>query len=353
MGTSPSISVIIPTFNRAELIREALDSVLNQDIRGYDTEVIVVDDASTDGTREVVATFAQRHDVRYISQPHGGAGAARNRGIAQARGRWIAFLDSDDRWLPHHLSLHMAVIERLPDCKILFSDFSIFDDKGVWNERGLAVWERMVTGSTTRTWRAFASETIDSRAIGVTHRGKPFSILRGPIFGQLAHQLWIPSWTMMVRTDCIRDGIRFAEDLPILEDVWFQALLAQHDEFYFMDVITAENRGHAGPRVTQADGATRTACHIAILEKIYLPSHSPWRPPTPDLVAIYVDLQQRLFKEYLKGGRAIEAAGVHNVLHRMNIGTVRIPLVPYQIASVLPGNLMHRLVRLKRLLTRT
>lgn len=95
-----TISVVIPVFNRAHLIERTLDSVFAQSFRNF--EIVVVDDGSVDGLRDAVA---RRNDDRiiYVRQLNRGASAARNRGIDEARGDYIAFLDSDDCYLPHHL----------------------------------------------------------------------------------------------------------------------------------------------------------------------------------------------------------------------------------------------------------
>jgi glycosyltransferase involved in cell wall biosynthesis len=94
------ISVVIPTYNRAAPVCEAVESVLSQSHAA--DEVIVVDDGSTDGTADALATFGRR--IILIRQPNAGVSAARNAGIARARSDWIAFLDSDDVWLPHRLA---------------------------------------------------------------------------------------------------------------------------------------------------------------------------------------------------------------------------------------------------------
>lgn len=100
------ISVVIPTYNRASLLVRALTSVAAQTYR--DTEVIVVDDGSTDGTAEVVRAIPL--SVRYLRQAHAGVSAARNRGVGAARGEWIAFLDSDDEWRAEKLARQVAFI---------------------------------------------------------------------------------------------------------------------------------------------------------------------------------------------------------------------------------------------------
>ena len=111
-GAQPLVSVVIPAYNRAETIRRSVDSVLQQDYRKI--ELLVVDDASSDGTLDMLR---QQPDprLRVIRQPsNGGVGAARNRGIEEARGDFIAFLDSDDEWLPGKLSRQMAAFENAP-----------------------------------------------------------------------------------------------------------------------------------------------------------------------------------------------------------------------------------------------
>ncbi|MGC8720107.1 MAG: glycosyltransferase [Thermodesulforhabdaceae bacterium] len=97
------VSVVITTFNRARFVRDAVQSVLFQRMV-KPVEVIVVDDGSTDNTFEVLSPFMP--SLRYIYQPNKGVSAARNRGIELSSGEWIAFLDSDDFWLPNKLAIH-------------------------------------------------------------------------------------------------------------------------------------------------------------------------------------------------------------------------------------------------------
>ena len=101
-------SVIIPVFNRAELIRSTLDSVLAQDTP--DHEILVVDDGSTDRTLETLATYGSR--IRVLQQQNCGPAVARNLGIAHARGEYLATLDSDDLWFPWTLDTYREAIRR-------------------------------------------------------------------------------------------------------------------------------------------------------------------------------------------------------------------------------------------------
>jgi len=108
---TPLVSVIIPTYNRAWILREAVDSVLAQDFGDF--ELIVVDDGSSDDTREILDTYQQR--VIVLRQPNRGVSAARNRGIAASSGQLVAFLDSDDLWLPTKLSRQVDFFSAHPD----------------------------------------------------------------------------------------------------------------------------------------------------------------------------------------------------------------------------------------------
>ena len=106
--TSPRVSVIIPTFNAAVLLGEAIASVLAQTYREF--EIIVVDDGSTDTTAAVVTSFASRQ-IRYIYQANQGVGAARNTGVKAASGALLVFLDHDDLLLPDCLQMRTAFFD--------------------------------------------------------------------------------------------------------------------------------------------------------------------------------------------------------------------------------------------------
>lgn len=111
----PFFSVIIPTYNRAALLREALDSVLGQTFSNY--EVIVADDGSTDDTPAVVSSYGNK--IHFLRQANQGPGAARNLGAQQATGEYLAFLDSDDVWFPWTLKIISDLIRKYRSPAIL------------------------------------------------------------------------------------------------------------------------------------------------------------------------------------------------------------------------------------------
>jgi glycosyltransferase involved in cell wall biosynthesis len=113
----PRVTVVIPTYNRCDLVCEALASVTAQSY--LEVEVIVIDDGSDDGTAEVVQQFAE---VQYVYQSNRGVSAARNAGVARAHGELIAFLDSDDLWHPQKLARQVALFDQHPDVHICHTD---------------------------------------------------------------------------------------------------------------------------------------------------------------------------------------------------------------------------------------
>jgi len=108
------ISVVIPTYNRASFLKEAIDSVLSQTCRDF--ELIVVDDGSTDDTPALLLSYGKK--IKVIKKANKGPSAARNRGIKAAKGEWLAFLDSDDSWKPDKLEKQVQFIKDNPDIKI-------------------------------------------------------------------------------------------------------------------------------------------------------------------------------------------------------------------------------------------
>lgn len=129
MSSAPLVSVVIPTYNRAHCINAAIDSVLAQTLG--DVEIIVVDDCSTDDTAARVAAIEDAR-VLYVAQPSNkGGAAARNAGIRLARGEFVAFLDSDDLWLPEKLAKQIEGLRQAgPGCGLSYTWLACVDDDG-------------------------------------------------------------------------------------------------------------------------------------------------------------------------------------------------------------------------------
>lgn len=127
--STPMVSVIVPAYNTAVFICEALDSAFAQTYRNF--EVIVVNDGSPDTPELERAIAPYRNRIQYIQQENRGLAAARNTGIRQAQGEYLAFLDSDDCWLPDFLSSQMKFFEEVPPPDMVYSDARYFGDSSL------------------------------------------------------------------------------------------------------------------------------------------------------------------------------------------------------------------------------
>lgn len=129
-----SFSVVIPNFNNGSTLQRAILSVLDQSFPAL--EIIVIDDGSTDMSRQVAEQFGDR--VRYIYQDNAGVSAARNHGARLAAGGWLAFLDADDTYMPNRLETHAAWLAREPDMDFLFGDQEYRNHDGEFLHMALA-----------------------------------------------------------------------------------------------------------------------------------------------------------------------------------------------------------------------
>lgn len=125
-GKSILVSVVIPTYNSALWIADALNSVVNQVFKG-NIEILVVDDGSEDNIQQVVEPYVKNYDIKFFKINHKGAAAARNYGLQKSKGKYVAFLDSDDYWVPYKLKLQIEKLDKNKNVKLVLSD-SFFVD---------------------------------------------------------------------------------------------------------------------------------------------------------------------------------------------------------------------------------
>jgi glycosyltransferase involved in cell wall biosynthesis len=202
----PLVSVIIPTYNRVALLKEALDSVYAQEELGssFDIEVIVIDDASSDGTPEVVQQYPTARYIRH--ERNRGASAARNSGISASSGKYLAFLDDDDLFLPHKLKVQVRVLESRPDIGVLYGQISISGD------------------ASCEAW--------------------PESAPSGNVFEELlmlTDDFMSPD-ALLIRREAFEKAGYFDESLPTMEHYDMYVRLAFHVRFLFMPVVVGHGR---------------------------------------------------------------------------------------------------------------
>jgi glycosyltransferase involved in cell wall biosynthesis len=128
------VSVIIPTFNRSHTVKDAVESVLAQTYSNF--ELIVIDDGSSDNTKDVLADYISNNQIRYLYQDNQGVSKARNVAVANSDGEWLSFLDSDDRWLPNKLEKQIELLKAQPDKKLVHGE-------EIWIRRGKRVNPRL------------------------------------------------------------------------------------------------------------------------------------------------------------------------------------------------------------------
>ena len=201
MKNKPLVSVIIPTYNRANLLLRAIKSVLSQTYKNL--ELIIVDDCSTDNTGEVVRKL-QRKDkrIKYIKhRENRGGSAARNTGIKVAKGEYVAFQDSDDKWIQDKLEKQLAVLKKFPDEKtIIYTAFIKIMNKDAFYLPGKKVKKK-----------------------------------NGMIFNELIKNNFIGLPTVLINKSCLDEVGSFDERFPRSQDWELFLRLAKKFPFEFID----------------------------------------------------------------------------------------------------------------------
>lgn len=216
------ISIIIPLYNKASLIGRALASILSQNCE--DCEIIVVNDGSTDNGAAIVKEFADAHglkNLRIISQDNAGVGAARNRGISEAKGEFITFLDADDEWKSEHLSALSELARRYPHCAVFATNYENISASG-------------------ETFANVIRHLSFSDEMGVINNYFEIAAASNP-----------PLWTsaVMARTDALRSIGGFPEGIKSGEDLLTWARLAANYEIAYCRKVSAiYHRGSSNPR---------------------------------------------------------------------------------------------------------
>jgi glycosyltransferase involved in cell wall biosynthesis len=255
---SPGVSVIIPTRDRAALLRVAIESALAA-VRPGD-EVLVVDDGSTDDTPSVTAAY---RGVRCVRTERLGPGAARNRGAREARQPLLAFLDSDDRFMPDKLELQRRLMERRPDVLFCFSDFAHRTRDGAEQHGCLQRWH-----GDPRGWEQILGPGRHYSELAPLPEGRPdFVVHVGDLYPATLRGDYVCTSTSMVRRETA--ALRFAEDLYLYEDWECFARLARAGHAAYLDCETQWNCDHAGERLTRVDDLASATARITVLQRVW------------------------------------------------------------------------------------
>ena len=257
------VSVIIPTYNCASYVAEAVASVLVQTVQ--DVEIIVVDDGSTDTTPSVLEPF--RHTVQYVRQGNRGVSAARNIGMAHAAGDFIAFLDADDIWLPNKLELQLQFLRDHRDVALVFGDAEHFDGSGT------------VIPSFLRQKTSFPMQNGGSL------------VLRDA-FRLLLEANYITTSTVVITRACLKRVGVFDESLRSVEDrdLWLRVARA----FPIGCVVKSLVRKRTHASNISSNGLVATQSLIHVLERVasdsFMPKGVDLTPIRKQLAKLYFQL---------------------------------------------------------------
>ena len=206
----PLVSVVIPVYNGERFLRESLESVFAQTFQDY--EIVCVDDGSTDGSCALLKQYGGR--VKLIQQANAGQSAARNAGVQEATGAFVAFLDQDDRWSPSKLAQQVAVLNAEPDVVLVHCNYDRMDGDGRVLVAGAALVERA-------------------------------SALASPLGRLIGEALVFPS-AMMVRRDVFQRVGGFDPELRGFEDFDLIARLKPQGHFVLLNESGMDYRLHGG-----------------------------------------------------------------------------------------------------------
>lgn len=235
------LSVVIPCRDHGRYVSEAVTSVLGQPADGVKVEVILVDDHSSDAqTLDVLSALERAHGAVRLLCNRGAPGpaAARNVGIAAARGEWVAFLDADDAWVPGGLAARWRVVETCPEAQWLGADFV----------------RRFADGTEEAAY--YATRPGPRRVLGPAFESGHVLRLERPIVAFLQSPLPFIS-TVMVRREVLERVGGFDIRLRQAEDVDLWLRLARIVDFYFVPVVAARYRRHPGSLTYGLGDATR------------------------------------------------------------------------------------------------
>jgi glycosyltransferase involved in cell wall biosynthesis len=232
----PKVSVIIPTYNAASFIRQAIESVLGQTYP--DWELIVIDDGSTDKTFEMVSPFRDR--LRYVTQRNQGRPQARNAGLRKAKGEYIAFLDADDVWKPGRLERGVGFLEQRPEIGLIHGEVEVINVEG----------------------KLMPKETEQTKKFYRIERKKGSGYLR------LLDRSAIFSSTILLRRECINRVGFYDTSFPIYEDYDWYLRFSLNFKIGLLDgPPVACYRIHDENVTRRYDSKTIAEIYIGILEK--------------------------------------------------------------------------------------
>jgi Glycosyl transferase family 2 len=334
------VSVIIPTYNRSGLLGRAVRSVLAATSPG--DEVLVIDDGSTDDTPQAVRSFGDA--VRYFRIDNSGPGAARNLGIRLAERPLVAFLDSDDEWLPDKLELQRKVMHRFPEAVFCFGNVLARHADGEVIHDILSVWRgspRVGSASAPTHLSGFLGPGVSFSSFAeLPGERADFTVHVGDMYPAEMEVHYVCSCAAMVRKELAGDAFRFAEDTRLMEDWECFARVARAGPGAYLDCEVAVQNVHASSRLTDANDMQQAAARIRVLRRI-------WGADQEFLGTHATRYQELLSAQHLHRARVMFGSGRSDEARRELTQIGGGPPV-YRVLASLPAPLVRELIGIKR-----
>jgi len=301
------VSVVTATYNRADLLPLTLASVLAA--IDDDDEIIVVDDGSTDETADVILSDAApwHGRVRYLRKPKIGAGRAFNAGISAASHDLVAFVDSDDLWLPYRLALQRPLMESDRALAFCFSNFGQLFEDGRVVPRWLQRWS-----GDARSWDSILAPgySYSSRwplPASLPPSDAPPRVHVGSMYAQQLRANYISVNTLLVRHSVVGDALHFGEDLPRIADWECYARIARMGECAYLDVDTALQRTHRGPRLTDGGPILLAQARATVIERTWARDETFMRVHGREVKSLVSGLRRTLIRHLIRQNHPDEA----------------------------------------------
>lgn len=265
-----NVSIIIPTYNREKTIEKSIRSVLAQTYTHF--ELIIIDDGSSDNTKQVVSAIDDERIV-YYKQENAGASAARNKGVTLARYDLIAFHDSDDMWRPEKLEVQMKYLENHPDCDVIYCGFQYHKQNG----------------------DSMKAPVFDD-----------VSLLSGRIFDTLIVKNMVGTPTMLMKKACFEDVGGFDTSILCLEDWELSLRLSEKYVFGFVNESLMDTYENEGSVSTRTAVMFETKCKMIVKYKQYLVEKGLFDKVVMDMFNFaqslgILDQIKKMFMLYLSG----------------------------------------------------
>jgi glycosyltransferase involved in cell wall biosynthesis len=336
---SEAVSVIIPTYNRAGMVKSAVDSVLSAVAPG--DEVIVIDDGSTDDTEETLGRFGNR--IRYVKIDNSGVGVARNLGIRLAKSPLISFLDSDDEWMPDKLSLQRGIMSARPYLVFCFSNFGAIKPDGRKVHDVLRYWKNapwLNSGRSPLGWDEILGHGVPFSGIFPLPPGRRnFPVHIGNLYLGLLEVQYVTAITILVRRQEAGEALRFAEDQNICEDWECFARLARKGPVAYLDCETAYQRIHNEERLTDVGDDQQASARIQMIRRVWGVDGEFLKTHGERYREVLALQHLRRAKWLIRHGRTVEA---REELARAGGGPM-----PYRVLSFLPGSMVRRSLEIR------